>query len=138
SGEFLFSDKGNEDVLLRMNELFWYPLQGSYSAKECQDPPSWYSHYNPKLNYEAESPDEFALVKAAASQGWEFKGRRGQDLTVSYYSPSQPRQDLQYRVLATNAFNSARKRMSVVVQRGPASSNRQRVSPVLYALRCPR
>lgn len=71
------------------------------------------------LNYEAESPDEFALVKAAASQGWEFKARRGTELTVSYYNSSgSGARDLQYRVLATNAFNSARKRMSVVVQKG--------------------
>jgi len=68
--------------------------------------------------YEAESPDEFALVEAARSQGWEFKSRRGPELMVTYSSPGARPRDVQYRVLATNAFNSARKRMSVLVQKG--------------------
>ncbi|CAL1151223.1 unnamed protein product [Cladocopium goreaui] len=72
-----------------------------------------------ELIYEAESPDEYALVKAAANAGWEFKSRRGTDLTVSVlHAASQKAQDSTYTVLATNAFNSARKRMSVLVKKG--------------------
>eukprot|EP00435_Cladocopium_sp_Y103_P020236 s1351_g4.t3 len=72
-----------------------------------------------ELIYEAESPDEYALVKAAANAGWEFKSRKGSDLTVSLRAASQQKaQDSTYTVLATNEFNSARKRMSVLVKRG--------------------
>jgi len=69
-----------------------------------------------ELNYEAESPDEFALVKAAANAGWEFKSRKGADVTVSVRTERV--QDVTYTVLATNEFNSARKRMSVLVKKG--------------------
>jgi len=72
-----------------------------------------------KLCYEAESPDEYALVAAVAEQGWAFQGRRGNELTVQHMHPgSSSSQEIKYHVLASNAFNSARKRMSVVVQRG--------------------
>ena len=36
-------------------------------------------------NYEAESPDEFALVKAAANAGWEFKSRCLDESTVVFF-----------------------------------------------------
>ncbi|CAJ1351333.1 unnamed protein product, partial [Effrenium voratum] len=71
-----------------------------------------------KATYEAESPDEYALVKAAAGLGWEFQGRRGTELTVGVASSNYQASARTYNVLATNAFNSSRKRMSVLVQRG--------------------
>eukprot|EP00931_Biecheleriopsis_adriatica_P073755 TRINITY_DN47983_c0_g1_i1.p1 TRINITY_DN47983_c0_g1~~TRINITY_DN47983_c0_g1_i1.p1 ORF type:complete len:1461 (-),score=244.99 TRINITY_DN47983_c0_g1_i1:257-4639(-) len=71
------------------------------------------------LKYEAESPDEYALVDAAAQEGWSFQGRKGKTLTVNVSEPGQTQGKLtQYTVLATNAFNSERKRQSVVVQKG--------------------
>ncbi|CAK9102793.1 Phospholipid-transporting ATPase IB (ATPase class I type 8A member 2) (P4-ATPase flippase complex alpha subunit ATP8A2), partial [Durusdinium trenchii] len=72
-----------------------------------------------ELIYEAESPDEYALVKAAAVAGFEFKSRSGSDATVSIRPHSQDKsQDVTYSLLATNEFNSARKRMSVLVKKG--------------------
>jgi len=68
-----------------------------------------------KLRYEAESPDEDALVSAAASLGWSFKGRVGQRIHVDVGMCQVQRQS--YKVLALNAFTSARKRMSVLVQK---------------------
>eukprot|EP00405_Crypthecodinium_cohnii_P047476 CAMPEP_0206573016 /NCGR_PEP_ID=MMETSP0325_2-20121206/28597_1 /ASSEMBLY_ACC=CAM_ASM_000347 /TAXON_ID=2866 /ORGANISM="Crypthecodinium cohnii, Strain Seligo" /LENGTH=1487 /DNA_ID=CAMNT_0054077345 /DNA_START=113 /DNA_END=4576 /DNA_ORIENTATION=+ len=72
---------------------------------------------NGKVDYEAESPDEYALVKAAADLGWSFSGRSGKDVTVQCSAPGERPQTLQYRILAVNEFNSTRKRMSVVVEK---------------------
>lgn len=79
-----------------------------------------------RREYEAESPDEFALVTAAAEQGWEFTHRKGREIFVSVSpppgaspnSPSSQRRSERYIVIATNEFNSTRKRMSVLVQTG--------------------
>lgn len=79
-----------------------------------------------QVKYEAESPDESALVEASKTVGWEFAGRQGETVTlrVSRGDPrrsgpgGQTKEDRQYRVLAVNAFDSDRKRMSVVVKRG--------------------
>ncbi|CAE7916812.1 ATP8B1 [Symbiodinium necroappetens] len=69
-------------------------------------------------NYEAESPDEFALVKEEAQNSQSVTTTAlARELEPLGCIPDR-KQDLQYRVLATNAFNSARKRMSVVVQKG--------------------
>jgi len=69
------------------------------------------------LKYEAESPDEFALVKAAADLGWRFTERQGDTMTCEYRSPGNEIKPRTYTVLATNEFDSARKRMSVIVKR---------------------
>jgi len=66
-----------------------------------------------KIRYEVESPDEGALVESAAECGWAFQGREGNRCKVK--SPSGERE---YTILATNEFDSARKRMSVVVRIG--------------------
>jgi len=62
--------------------------------------------------FEAESPDEHALVSAAADLGQTFFRRKGDQITVNVEGRGQL-----YTLLATNVFNSTRKRMSVVVQR---------------------
>ncbi|CAJ1392125.1 unnamed protein product [Effrenium voratum] len=69
---------------------------------------------NGKLKYEAESPDEFALVEAMAGLGWSFTGRTNQGLTVQVATDPGSRT---YELLGLNAFTSARKRQSVVVRR---------------------
>jgi len=67
------------------------------------------------LKYEAESPDEYALVKAVADLGYKFASRRGDTLFVDLKDKGSSRE---YKILGTNEFDSARKRMSVVVQKG--------------------
>lgn len=69
------------------------------------------------IRYEAESPDEGALVNATARLGWAFQGRSGQTATVTI-SLGDRQDQRSYTVLAVNAFDSTRKRMSVLVNTG--------------------
>jgi len=66
--------------------------------------------------YEAESPDESALVEAVAQLGWRFASRVGERMVVAQEVGAS--KEIEYQILAVNAFDSARKRMSVVVQKG--------------------
>jgi phospholipid-transporting ATPase len=68
-----------------------------------------------ELIYEAESPDEHALVTAAGNLGFRFLQRKGDTLFCKVQDQQGPREK-SYKILATNAFSSARKRMSVLVQ----------------------
>lgn len=68
--------------------------------------------------YQAESPDEKAFVEGCRYGSWELVKReasteRGALEVVTFMHNSQEKQ---YRILAINAFDSDRKRMSVVVQ----------------------
>lgn len=75
--------------------------------------------------YQSESPDEEALVKAAADLGFTFKGRsvgkvllqKGVSAAGGASSSGQQSPLLSYDLLATVPFDSTRKRMSVVVRR---------------------
>ena len=62
--------------------------------------------------YEAESPDEEALVKAARMFGFTFVGRNSDATIVEMQNGEHAR----YQLLEVIAFNSDRKRMSVVVR----------------------
>ena len=68
--------------------------------------------------YQAESPDEAALVEAAEGLGFRFAGRRGRTLFLEVSDPANPSSKTmqEYEVLAINEFNSTRKRMSVLVK----------------------
>lgn len=63
--------------------------------------------------YQAESPDEAALVDAAAKAGFKFASRRGETVSVDVQWEKKTRE---YVVEAVNTFSSKRKRMSVVVR----------------------
>ncbi|KAM7389638.1 hypothetical protein PAMP_023601 [Pampus punctatissimus] len=65
-----------------------------------------------KLRYEAESPDEAALVYAAKAYGFTLLARTHDSVTVRLPSG----QDLVFEVLDTLTFDSNRKRMSVLVR----------------------
>ena len=65
------------------------------------------------LEYKAQSPDEAALVQAAADVGFEFRGRDRDVLTLR--TPFS-HQFLRFRLLNILEFTSARKRMSVIVR----------------------
>ena len=71
-----------------------------------------------KSIYQAESPDEAALVEAAEGLGFRFAGRRGRTLFLEVSDPANPemKKMREYDVLAINEFNSTRKRMSVLVK----------------------
>ncbi|KAM6902301.1 phospholipid-transporting ATPase ID-like [Xenentodon cancila] len=67
-----------------------------------------------ELNYQAQSPDEGALVTAARNFGFVFRSRTPETITVMEMG-----RKVVYELLAVLDFNNVRKRMSVIV-RSPA------------------
>ena len=65
------------------------------------------------LEYKAQSPDEAALVQAAADVGFEFRGR---DRDVLLLRTPFAREALRFRLLNILEFTSSRKRMSIIVR----------------------
>ena len=65
------------------------------------------------LEYKAQSPDEAALVQAAADVGFEFRGRDRDVLLLR--TPFAP-EPLRFRLLNILEFTSTRKRMSIIVR----------------------
>lgn len=66
------------------------------------------------IQYKAQSPDEAALVQAAADVGFMFIGRDKNILKIQ--TPSSP-EHVEYELLNIVEFSSARKRMSVLVRK---------------------
>lgn len=64
------------------------------------------------LRYQAQSPDEAALVKAARDLGFVFLGREQDVMRLSILGREE-----NVRILSVIEFNSTRKRMSVIVQK---------------------
>lgn len=67
------------------------------------------------ISYKAQSPDEAALVQAAADVGFVFLGREREILRMQ--SPFSPGEVQEWELLEMLDFTSARKRMSVVVRK---------------------
>ncbi len=71
-------------------------------------------HETGKVTYKAQSPDEAALVQAAADVGFVFLGREKDILRLrTPFSPDEEK----YELLNILEFTSARKRMSVLVRK---------------------
>ncbi|WVO15675.1 hypothetical protein L204_103336 [Cryptococcus depauperatus] len=66
------------------------------------------------IEYKAQSPDEAALVQSAADVGFVFRGRDHNILRMS--TPFNDETD-EYELLHVLEFNSARKRMSVILRK---------------------
>ncbi|WWC87350.1 uncharacterized protein L201_002239 [Kwoniella dendrophila CBS 6074] len=66
------------------------------------------------IEYKAQSPDEAALVQSAADVGFVFRGRDHNILKMS--TPFSDHPD-EYELLHVLEFNSARKRMSVILRK---------------------
>ncbi len=66
------------------------------------------------IEYKAQSPDEAALVQAAADVGFVFRGRDRNILKLSTPFSDVPDE---YELLQVLEFNSTRKRMSVVIRK---------------------
>lgn len=62
-------------------------------------------------SYKSVSPDEIALVSAAAKVGYKYKSNQ-----YGIYRLETPEGPLQYSIVATNEYSSERKRMSIVVK----------------------
>jgi phospholipid-transporting ATPase len=74
-------------------------------------------HKGSYIVYNASSPDELALVNGARSLGFAFR-ERDEDgaLVVDVQRPGMKKQVLKYKLLNLIEFDSARKRMTVVVK----------------------
>lgn len=68
-----------------------------------------------EIEYKSQSPDEAALVQAAADVGFVFCGRDKE--VLSFRTPSSAPEVEKYELLNILEFTSARKRMSVVVRK---------------------
>ncbi|KAJ7143107.1 phospholipid-translocating ATPase [Mycena crocata] len=68
------------------------------------------------ITYKAQSPDEAALVQAAADVGYVFRGREREVLLLQTPT-SEPGKVERYELLNILEFTSARKRMSVVLRK---------------------
>ncbi|CAG9461573.1 unnamed protein product [Pedinophyceae sp. YPF-701] len=66
--------------------------------------------------YEAESPDEAALLVAAKNMGFRFTDRKQGKITVEETTP-RGTESVVYEIVALLEFNSTRKRMSVIARR---------------------
>lgn len=67
---------------------------------------------NGKLEYQAQSPDESALVSAARNFGFVFKSRTPSTITIEVMGRTE-----EYELLSILDFNNVRKRMSVILRR---------------------
>ncbi|XP_015123681.1 phospholipid-transporting ATPase ID isoform X2 [Diachasma alloeum] len=67
---------------------------------------------NGKLEYQAQSPDEAALVSAARNFGFVFRERSPNSITIEVMGKREV-----YEVLCILDFNNVRKRMSVILRR---------------------
>lgn len=79
-----------------------------YTPTQCNQPATT----SDNLRYEAESPDEAALVYAAKAYGFTLLARTPDSVTVRLPSGD----DLVFEVLDTLTFDSTRKRMSILVR----------------------
>ena len=94
----------------RMLNGFWTVLALCHTALVSVDPASG------AIQYKAQSPDEAALVQAAADVGFVFRGRDREVLTLQ--TPFSRDGELErYELLNILDFTSARKRMSVILRK---------------------
>lgn len=99
-------DSGNAAHARSLNGFFKV-LGLCHTVLTAQDPSTG------AIEYKSQSPDESALVQAAADVGFVFLGRDRDYLSLrTPFSPEPER----YQLLNILEFNSARKRMSVVVK----------------------
>ncbi|XP_058452756.1 phospholipid-transporting ATPase ID isoform X2 [Malaya genurostris] len=67
---------------------------------------------NGRLEYQAQSPDEAALVSAARNFGFVFRSRAPNSITIEVMGRTE-----EYELLSILDFNNVRKRMSVILRR---------------------
>ncbi|XP_044724674.1 haloacid dehalogenase-like hydrolase domain-containing protein [Hirsutella rhossiliensis] len=69
-----------------------------------------------KVEFQASSPDELALVRAAQELGYLVTQRTPQSITLQVPRPNGPNERMVFQVLDVVEFSSARKRMSIIVR----------------------
>ncbi|KAI0647599.1 phospholipid-translocating P-type ATPase [Trametes meyenii] len=101
-----------EDAHGQMLKGFWTVLALCHTALVSVDP------HSGAIQYKAQSPDEAALVQAAADVGFVFRGRDREVLTLQTpLSGDAGGKYERYELLNILDFTSARKRMSVLVRK---------------------
>ncbi|KAK2090772.1 putative phospholipid-transporting ATPase IF [Saguinus oedipus] len=108
----------NETELIKEHDLFFkavslcHTVQISSVQTECIGDGPWQSNLAPsQLEYYASSPDEKALVEAAARIGIVFIGNSEETMEVKTLGKLE-----RYKLLHILEFDSDRRRMSVIVQ----------------------
>lgn len=88
----------------------WDSFDNDLSTKNAND--------DDKIEYQAASPDELALVQAACDMGFILFDRKQKLLTLKTYPKGfdEEPEFTQYEILDVVEFSSARKRMSVIVK----------------------
>lgn len=99
-----------EDQHGRMLNGFWTVLALCHTALVSVDP------HSGAIQYKAQSPDEAALVQAAADVGFVFRGRDREVLTLQTPFAHDDKYE-RYELLNILDFTSARKRMSVIIRK---------------------
>ena len=69
-----------------------------------------------KVDFQASSPDELALVRAAQDLGFLVMGRSSQSITLMEFDESGKEERHVYEILDVIEFSSKRKRMSIIVR----------------------
>uniref|UniRef100_A0A8B9U5N8 Phospholipid-transporting ATPase n=1 Tax=Anas zonorhyncha TaxID=75864 RepID=A0A8B9U5N8_9AVES len=110
----VLSSTSTESTLLKLEEKLAYSAQmnnNGYSSQQGRTPVGSGPEEG-ELRYEAESPDEAALVYAARAYNCSLVGRLSDQVSVELPHLGT----LNFEVLHTLGFDSIRKRMSVVVR----------------------
>lgn len=108
----MLSSPSAESTLTKLNEECSRGLEHTFSpVPPCYDGKAWTLEEG-ELRYEAESPDEAALVYAARAYKCSLVGRLPDQVTVELPHLGK----LSFELLHTLGFDSTRKRMSVVVR----------------------
>ncbi|PFH57354.1 hypothetical protein XA68_15195 [Ophiocordyceps unilateralis] len=71
---------------------------------------------NGRIEFQASSPDELALVRAAQELGFGVTHRTSQSITLQVSRPSGQSEKMVFQILDVIEFSSTRKRMSIVVR----------------------
>lgn len=102
------SEQNFEDPFSNLRTGFFTVLALCHTVLAAQSP-----HRN-EIQYKAQSPDEAALVQAAADVGFVFLGREREIIRMRTPFSETPQE---YELLNVLEFTSARKRMSVILRK---------------------
>lgn len=111
-GPSSLSALSSNSTLLSLEGELGEPVQAIASNGYSSEAAGWARDPKPELRYEAESPDEAALVYAARAYNCTLAGRLHDQVAVEL--PHLGR--LTFELLHTLGFDSIRKRMSVVIR----------------------
>ncbi|GJJ13717.1 hypothetical protein Clacol_007973 [Clathrus columnatus] len=99
----------------QMNDPFFNRLTSFFALLSlCHTVLAAEDSHTKEIRYKAQSPDEAALVQAAADVGFIFLGREREMMRIQTPYSGEP---LEFELLNVLEFSSARRRMSVILRR---------------------